>query len=151
MEEEIIIFVYDKYNMFYELSMFSGWIFVWFIFYYIKIVSYNPFPFLILAFILGTSYGVYYFIINKASIEIINKYILINFTSKIIPAILIYNNLINIYDILFGFGLGISFIFFTIINNLDIMNEYHTFFDSMLGKNKNIYITNIIYEYINKK
>jgi len=137
--------------MFFELSMFSGWIIVWFAFYYINIIQYNPFPFLILAFIVGTSYGVYYFIINKASIEIINRYIIINFTFKIIPAILIYNNPINIYDIFFGFALGITFIFFTIINNLNIMNEYYKFFDSMLGKNKNIYITNIIYDYINKK
>jgi hypothetical protein len=134
-----------------ELSMFSGWIFVWFLVYYIKFIQFNPFPFLILAFIVGTSYGVFYFTINNASSEVINKYILINFGAKIVPAILIYNNPVNFNDIIFGFILGTTFIFFTIINKLDIMNEYYLFFDSMLGKNKNIYITNIIYDYINKK
>ena len=76
---------------------------------------------------------------------------MINFGAKIVPAILIYNNPVIFNDIFFGFILGIIFIFFTIINKLDIMNEYSLFFDSMLGKNKNIYITNIIYDYINKK
>jgi len=137
--------------MLFELSMFSGWIFVWFLFYYIKIIEYNPFLFLIIAFIVGTSYGIYYFIINNAPICVIKKYFIINFVGKIIPAFLIYNNLIYIHDIFFGFILGIIFIFFMIINKLDIMNEYHVFFDSMLGKNENIYITNIIYDYINKK
>jgi len=137
--------------MLFELSMFSGWIFVWFLFYYIKIINFNPFLFLILAFIIGTSYGIYYFIINNAPNYVINKYLLINFIGKIIPSILIYNDPIYIYDIFFGFILGIIFLLFTIINKLDIMNEYSLFFDSMLGKNKNIYITNIIYDYINKK
>jgi hypothetical protein len=138
--------------MFLELSMFSGWIVVWFLFYYINIIQFNPFPFLILAFVVGASYGVYYFIIKNAPIEVINKYIFINFGTKIVPAILIYNNPVYLNDIVFGFILGIAFLFFITVNKLDIMNEYYLFFDSMLGKNNNIYITNIIYDYyINKK
>jgi len=135
--------------MFFELTMFSSWIFLWFILYYCNILSYNPFIFLIIAFIIGTSYGIYYFIINKTKKEIIHKYIIINFVGKIIPAILIYNNKISINDIYFGLILYIFFIIFIIINKLHIINEYHLYYNSMLHKNDNIYISNIIYDFFN--
>jgi len=134
--------------MFFELTMFSSWIFLWFILYYFKFLSYNPFIFLIIAFIIGTSYGIYYFIINNTKKEIIHKYIIINFVGKIIPAILIYNNKISINDIYFGLILYLFFIIFIIINKLHIFNEYHLYYDSMLHKNDNIYISNIIYDFL---
>jgi len=134
--------------MFFELTMFSSWIFLWFILYYFKFLSYNPFIFLIIAFIIGTSYGIYYFIINNTKKEIIHKYIIINFVGKIIPAILIYNNKISINDIYFGLILYLFFIIFIIINKLHIFNEYHLYYDSMLYKNDNIYISNIIYDFL---
>ena len=134
--------------MFFELTMFSSWIFLWFILYYCNILSYNPFIFLIIAFIIGTSYGIYYFIINNTKKEIIHKYIIINFVGKIIPAILIYNNKISINDIYFGLILYLFFIIFIIINKLHIFNEYHLYYDSMLYKNDNIYISNIIYDFL---
>jgi hypothetical protein len=137
--------------MLFELTMFSTWIFIWFIFYYIKITPYNPFFFLIIAFLIGIPLGLHYFIKEKINIKIIYKYTIINFIGKIIPAILIFNNPLTIYDIIFGFGLWIIFIIFTIINKLSILNEYYNYFDSMIGRNDKIYITNIMYDYINKK
>lgn len=137
--------------MLFELTMFSTWIFIWFLFYYFKIIAYNPLLFLIIAFLIGVSLGLHYFIKEGIEIDIIYKYVMINFIGKIIPAILILNNPFGIFDIIFGFGLMIIFILFMIINKLDILQEYYYYFDSMIGRNNRIYITNIIYDYINKK
>jgi hypothetical protein len=137
--------------MLFEFSMFSTWIFIWFLFYYLKIVPFNPIIFLIFAFIIGVSLGLHYFIKEKIDVDIIYKYVMINFMGKIVPVILIFNDPIKIYDILFGFGLMIVFLLFTIINKIEILNEYYYYFDSMIGRNNKIYITNIMYDYINKK
>ncbi len=133
------------------MTMFSTWIFIWFLFYYFKIIPFNPIFFLIIAFIIGILLGLDYFIKENIDIDIIYKYTMINFIGKIVPIILIINHPIIIYDILFGFGLMLLFILFTIINKLSIIDEYYHYFDSMIGRNDKIYITNIMYDYINKK
>jgi len=135
----------------FEFSMFSTWIFIWFLFYYFKILPFNPILFLIMAFIIGVSIGLHYFIKEKIDVNIIYKYVMINFIGKIVPVILIFNNPIMIYDILFGFGLMLIFLLFASINKIVILDEYYHYFDSMIGRNNKIYFTNIMYDYINKK
>ena len=135
----------------YEFTMFSTWIFIWFLFYYCKIIQFNPLIFLIIAFLIGVPLGLHYFIKENIDVDIIYKYVIINFMGKIVPVILIFNNPIIIYDIIFGIGLTIIFIIFTIINKISILDEYYYYFDSMIGRNDKIYITNIMYDYINKK
>lgn len=137
--------------MLFEFTMFSTWIFIWFLFYYCKIIPFNPLIFLIIAFLIGVPLGLHYFIKENIDVDIIYKYVIINFMGKIVPVILIFNNPIIIYDIIFGIGLTIIFIIFTIINKISILDEYYYYFDSMIGRNNKIYITNIMYDYINKK
>ena len=135
----------------FEFSMFSTWIFIWFLFYYFKILPFNPILFLIMAFIIGVSIGLHYFIKEKIDVNIIYKYVMINFIGKIVPVILIFKDPIKIYDILFGFGLMLIFLLFASINKIVILDEYYHYFDSMIGRNNKIYFTNIMYDYINKK
>jgi hypothetical protein len=104
-----------------------------------------------MAFIIGVSIGLHYFIKEKIDVNIIYKYVMINFIGKIVPVILIFNNPIMIYDIIFGFGLMLIFLLFASINKIVILDEYYHYFDSMIGRNNKIYITNIMYDYINKK
>jgi hypothetical protein len=114
-------------------------------------IPFNPFLFLIVAFIVGVPLGLNYFIKENIDVDIIYKYVIINFMGKIIPAILIFNHPIIIYDILFGIGLMAVFLIFMAVNKLSILDEYYYYFDSMIGRNDKIYFTNIIYGYINKK
>ena len=137
--------------MLFEFTMFSTWIFIWFLFYYFKMIPFNPFLFLIVAFIVGVPLGLHYFIKENIDVDIIYKYVIINFMGKIVPAILIFNHPIIIYDILFGIGLMAVFLIFMAVNKLSILDEYYYYFDSMIGRNDKIYFTNIIYGYINKK
>jgi len=84
---------------------FSYWIFIWFLFYEIGWISYNPMIFLILAGIdnLFLLFGMIYF---KNNWKYILFFIFINFFIKIIPIIMLSNNFIfSFKDVYFGIGL----------------------------------------------
>jgi hypothetical protein len=101
------------------IEIFSYWIFVWFIIFYIGLTKYNPLFILIIAYIF-TLFEFIYLIINKSSKYNLIKFMIINILIKFIPILLIIKfplrfDLKDIY-------ISIYLIFFYIII-MSIMNK----------------------------
>jgi hypothetical protein len=101
------------------IEIFSNWVFVWFILYYIGLTKYNPLLLLIVAYIF-TLFEFIYLIIKKSSKYNLIKFMIINIIIKLIPILLIIKfplrfDLKDIY-------ISIYLIFFYIII-MSIMNK----------------------------
>lgn len=101
------------------IEIFSFWVFVWFILYYIGLTKYNPLLLLIVAYIF-TLFEFIYLIIKKSSKYNLIKFLIINIIIKLIPILLIIKfplrfDLKDIY-------ISIYLIFFYIIT-MSIMNK----------------------------
>jgi hypothetical protein len=101
------------------IEIFSYWIFVWFIIFYIGLTKYNPLLILIIGYIF-TLFEFIYLIINKSSKYNLIKFMIINILIKFIPILLIIKfplrfDLKDIY-------ISIYLIFFYIII-MSIMNK----------------------------
>jgi hypothetical protein len=70
------------------IEIFSYWIFIWFILYYIGLIKYNPIFLLILAYIYAL-FEFIYLIIHKTSKYNLIKFFLINTLIKLLPILLI--------------------------------------------------------------
>ena len=70
------------------IEIFSYWIFIWFILYYIGLIKYNPLFLLIIGYIF-TLFELIFMIINKISKYNLIKFIIINIIIKFIPILLI--------------------------------------------------------------
>ena len=101
------------------IEIFSYWIFIWFILYYIGLTKYNPLFILIIGYIF-TLFEFIYLIIKKSSKYNLIKFMIINIIIKLIPILLIIKfplrfDLKDIY-------ISIYLIFFYIIT-MSIMNK----------------------------
>ena len=101
------------------IEIFSYWIFVWFILFYIGLTKYNPLFILIIGYIF-TLFEFIYLIIKKSSRYNLIKFMIINIIIKFIPILLIIKfplrfDLKDIY-------ISIYLIFFYIIT-MSIMNK----------------------------
>lgn len=101
------------------IEIFSYWIFIWFILYYIGLTKYNPLFILIVGYIF-TLFEFIYLKINKSSRYNLIKFMIINIIIKFIPILLIIKfplrfDLKDIY-------ISIYLIFFYIIT-MSIMNK----------------------------
>ena len=101
------------------IEIFSYWIFVWFILFYIGLTKYNPLFILIIGYIF-TLFEFIYLIIKKTSRYNLIKFMIINIIIKFIPILLIIKfplrfDLKDIY-------ISIYLIFFYIIT-MSIMNK----------------------------
>lgn len=101
------------------IEIFSYWVFVWFILYYIGLTKYNPLLLLIVAYIF-TLFEFIYLILKKSSKYNLIKFLIINIIIKLIPILLIIKfplrfDLKDIY-------ISIYLIFFYIII-MSIMNK----------------------------
>jgi hypothetical protein len=101
------------------IEIFSYWVFVWFILYYIGLTKYNPLLLLIVAYIF-TLFEFIYLILKKSSKYNLIKFMIINIIIKLIPILLIIKfplrfDLKDIY-------ISIYLIFFYIII-MSIMNK----------------------------
>ncbi len=100
------------------LEIFSTWIFIWFILYYLHIININPFLYLIIALIYGLV-GVILLIINQAPILGITIFLLINVFMKLIPMYLLSISsrkfILNYLNIGFGLYLLLIYLSFMIL------------------------------------
>jgi hypothetical protein len=101
------------------IEIFSYWIFIWFILFYIGLTKYNPLFILIVGYIF-TLFEFIYLIINKSSRYNLIKFMIINIIIKLIPILLIikFPLKFNIDDIY----VSIYLIFFYVII-MSIMNK----------------------------
>lgn len=104
-------------------ELFSVWIFVWFVLYYFKLIQYSPKFWLILITIYAALSILYMIYIQLKSIYILTVTFLM-VTSKILPLYIIFNDVIKINDIVFGFGLGIVYLLWLTYRNVNVFRIY---------------------------
>lgn len=114
--------------------MFSYWLVIWFILYYLKYIKYSPILILLIAYI-GTICTTFYYIDNNISKYNLIKFLIINNIIKLIPILLI----IKFPLIITKDDLGMT-IFLLIIYILIMIN---------LNKNPYIHYKNAINSYLN--
>jgi len=123
------------------IEIFSNWIFVWFVLFYIGIIKANPLLFLCIGYVI-TVLEIFYLIANKTNSYNIKKFLIINVILKFIPIlILITTREINIknfkYDFIFGLFVLFSYIIITtFIFNINLINTYKKIFDSYINDDK---------------
>ena len=133
------------------LFIYSYWIFAWFILYLLNIIPYNPFIYIIIAYIL-TLFELLYIYLKKANKYNLIKFLIINIILKLIPIIILIKlnkTTIKYNDIYFGILLLYIYIFIMIILNINPLNEYNKVFNTYINDdNKNKSIFSKIYDYI---
>jgi hypothetical protein len=120
--------------------VFSYWIFIWYLLYIFKFISYSPkFPLIIglvdniIMFIMMLTYGTSY--------KTIIYFVIINTFIKVMPLYYLRNNLIKMRDIYFTIILFTIFIIWLHINSQSLIGNTKTIYDSLLyGKNKTPFI-----------
>ena len=104
-------------------ELFSVWVFLWFVLYYLKLIKNSPKFWLILITIYAALSIIYMMYIQLKPIYILSVTMLM-ITSKIVPLYVIFNDLIKINDILFGIGLGIVYLLWLTYKNVNVFTIY---------------------------
>jgi hypothetical protein len=117
--------------------VFSYWIFAWFLLYYFKITSYNPFFALIIATIENTCL-LFLMIYYKINISHIIQFIIINFFIKVLPLIYLWKSKIILRDIIATFIFFLFYLLWLKINNQkDIFQAQKDIYNSLIhGKSE---------------
>lgn len=104
-------------------QLFSTWVFIWFLFYYFKIIPYSPKFWLFFITVYATASIIY-----MIYLQLIPSYILIvillAIIGKVIPIYLVKNDQMIIKDILFGFLLGFIYLLWLYYTNEDVFTIY---------------------------
>lgn len=100
--------------MFNILYYFSFWIFIWFIFYYYKLTTYNPLFALYCAFFIGYILFIIPMLLNCVSLQYIVWFTLISIIIKLIPIYYLHKNnkILEIKDIQFTIILFLIYLFY---------------------------------------
>ena len=115
-------------------ELFSTWVFIWFVLYYFKFVSYSP-KFWIIFITTYALSSIMYMIYIQLNISYIFVIIILTMISKVIPLYLIKNDSMIIKDILLGFLLGIIYLFWLYFLNEDVFTIYFVYmFDDIFCK-----------------
>lgn len=124
-----------KISFFY---LFSNWLFIWFILFYLNIIIFNPLFFLIVGYIITLSIGINYLPVYKIDTYNLIKFIILNTIFKLIPICLILIKTIyfTLYDIYFGFFIIIIYIIFMRSQNINIYEFYQNLFKTYINNNK---------------
>ena len=130
------------------IDIFSYWIFIWFLLFYFKIITYNPYYFLFigLIFIIFQA-GLYLYFSN---FEKFFYFIIVNPIIKIIPLILIHDMPRSRHDILFGIFLFFLYLCFIFIKRKFKISKSKTLYESILQETKSKKITTPGMYYIKK-
>jgi hypothetical protein len=104
-------------------ELFSVWVFLWFVLYYLKLIQYSPKFWLILITIYAALSIVYMIYIRLKPIYILIVTLLM-VVSKILPLYIIFDDKIKINDILFGFGLGIVYLLWLNYKKVNVFTIY---------------------------
>jgi hypothetical protein len=134
------------------IEIFSYWIFIWFILYYLGLTKYNPLLILIVAYIF-TLFELIYLIKNNISKYNFIKFFIINIIIKIIPILLIikFPLKFNINDIYISIYLILIYFIIMIILNKNPYDYYKMLINTYINDN-NQYKTFIskFYDFIYK-
>ena len=104
-------------------ELFSVWVFLWFVLYYLNLTQYSPKFWLILITIYAALSIVYMMYIQLKPLYILIVTLLM-VVSKILPLYIIFNDKIKINDILFGFGIGILYLLWLNYNKMNVFTIY---------------------------
>ena len=104
-------------------QLFSTWIFIWFVFYYFKLVPYSPKFWLFFITVYAIA-SIFYMIHLKLIPTYILMITVLAIISKILPIYLVKNDKMIIKDILFGFLLGIIYLLWLYYTNEDVFTIY---------------------------
>lgn len=136
------------------IEIFSYWLFVWFLLFYIGIIKETPLLFLCLGYVVSIIEMIYLFM-KKTSTYNIKKFFIINIIIKLIPIIIIVLKSpspiqINLYKNI-KFGLIIVLVYVIVMNilGINIKNEYLNMINSYVKdeKEKRTYISKL-YDYL---
>lgn len=134
------------------IEIFSYWIFIWFILYYLGLTKYNPLLILIVAYIF-TLFELIYLIKNNISKYNFIKFFIINIIIKLIPILLIikFPLRLNINDIYISIYLILIYFIIMIILNKNPYDYYKMLINTYINDN-NQYKTFIskFYDFIYK-
>ena len=134
------------------IEIFSYWIFIWFILYYLGLTKYNPLLILIVAYIF-TLFELIYLIKNNISKYNFIKFFIINIIIKLIPILLIikFPLRFNINDIYISIYLILIYFIIMIILNKNPYDYYKMLINTYINDN-NQYKTFIskFYDFIYK-
>ncbi len=107
-------------------ELFSTWIFIWFVLYYLKLVSYSP-KFWIIFITIYALLSIGYMMHIQLNTDYIFIIIVSTLLSKLIPFYVIKNDSMIIKDILLGFLLGIIYLFWLYYLNEDVFTIYFVY------------------------
>jgi hypothetical protein len=120
------------------IEIFSYWIFIWFILYYLGLTKYNPLLILIVAYIF-TLFELIYLIKNNISKYNFIKFFIINIIIKIIPILLIikFPLKFNINDIYISIYFILIYFIIMIILNKNPYDYYKMMINTYINDNNN--------------
>jgi hypothetical protein len=125
--------------------VFSYWIFVWFILYFMRIVSINPKLWLIFGLIIEV---ISIFFMLHYKFYYIIRFIIINIFIKTIPVYLVWNTKIHGIDIFYSGLLFVIYLLWLYINNQSLYTIYDMIYKSHVKNPKYIGIGAYLYDKI---
>ena len=108
--------------------IFSYWIFVWYLLYISKIVTYNPKIFLFLGVIEGMI--VFCILLTKIPLSSVIKYFIVISVIKFIPYFTIRNRVIHYNDIVFSLFLFVVYHVWLFVNEKNMIGIYQNLYNS---------------------
>ena len=103
--------------------IFSYWIFIWFLFYYFKIIKYNPYLLLILA-LLSNIYS-FFMLINYKNYYKATLFLIVNLLIKALPIYLLKDTKIRKKDIYFSIIYILAYIFYVYLRGYKLNQIYY--------------------------
>ena len=113
-------------------QLFSTWVFIWFLFYYFKLIPYSPKFWLFFITVYATASILYMVHLNLLPTYILMITVLA-IISKILPIYVIKNDKMIIKDILFGFLVGIIYLVWLYYTNEDVFTIYCVYMFGCFG------------------
>jgi hypothetical protein len=107
-------------------SMYTTWVFIWFIFYYIKLIKFSP-KYVLIFISIYSIVSLIYMIYLKLNIYNIFYEFIFMCIAKFIPLYIIWKDLFHIEDILFGIALFVIYALWLNYKNESIIKIYTTF------------------------
>jgi hypothetical protein len=132
------------------IKVFSYWILIWFILYYLGFTKYNPL-FILLVACIFPFLQLIYFIIHKVTYYNFFKYLIINIITKVIPILLIIKFPLRFkkVDVIFSVYLILIYIVLMSILNVNIYEFYKEMISNYLyDENNNKTYISKTYDYI---
>ena len=116
--------------------VFSYWVYVWFVLYFLNYTKYSPKIALILG-LIDNIVMLFLMIVWSTSLKTIIWFIIINTLIKVVPLYYLRNESFKMKDIYFTIGLFLIYIIWLHINSQSLVGNIKTIYNSLLyGKNE---------------